>query len=93
VTRNASDPAGQAPQKRNRRRADPRLMLRLANVLQSALTQYISIALVGFRKLDDLVCYRLPNIIVAVSDPQRDASLLEGETQHAQRFLIEPFTV
>jgi hypothetical protein len=63
----------------------------LANVFQSALAHHIRIALAGFRKLDDLVCYRLSNIVVAVSDLQRDTSLFERDTQDAQRFPIELF--
>jgi hypothetical protein len=49
--------------------------------------------LAGFRKLDNPVCYRLLDVVVAVSDPQGDADLFERYTQDTQRFLIEPFTV
>lgn len=49
--------------------------LRWANFFQSALAQYIRIALTAFRLLDNLVCYRLPDIVVAVSDPQGYANL------------------
>jgi len=51
-----------------------------ANVFQSALAQFIRIVLAGFRKLDDLVCYHLPDIVVAVSNPEGDASLFERDT-------------
>jgi hypothetical protein len=36
------------------------------------------IALAGFRKLDDLVCYRLLDVVVAVSGPQGDADPLKN---------------
>jgi hypothetical protein len=63
----------------------------LPNVFQSALAQQIRIALAGFRQLDDLVCYRLLDVVVAVSSPQADADLFERDTQDAQRFVIELF--
>jgi hypothetical protein len=53
------------------------LILRPANVLQGALAQDIGIALAGFGKLDDLVRYRLLDVVVAGSDPQGDADLFE----------------
>jgi hypothetical protein len=54
--------------------------LQLTNVFQGAFAYHIRVGLVGFRKFHDLVCYRLPNIVVAVSDLQRDASLFEHDT-------------
>src|SRR5262245_13337140 len=69
------------------------LHLRFANAFQSALAQWIRIALAGFRKLDDLVCYRLLDVVVAVSGPQADADLFERDTKDAHSFLIELFAV
>jgi hypothetical protein len=39
------------------------------------------------------LCYRLLDVVGAVSDPQADADLFERDTKDAQRFLIEIFTV
>jgi hypothetical protein len=69
----------------------PRLSLRLANVFQSALAYRSGFPLAGFRKLDDLLCYRLLDVVVAVSGPQGDADLFEGYTRDGQRFLMELF--
>jgi len=33
-----------------------------------------------FRKFDDLVCYRLLDVVVAISGPQGDADLCERDT-------------
>src|SRR5262249_8549246 len=49
--------------------------------------------LAGFRKLDDLVCYRLLDVVGAVSGPQADADLFERDAKDAHRFLIELFAV
>ena len=51
----------------------------LTNVFQGALAQEIRIALPGFRKLDDLPCYRIFHVVAAVSDLQGDASLFERD--------------
>jgi hypothetical protein len=37
-------------------------------------------ALARFRKIDDLVCYRLLDVVVEVSGPQADADLFERDT-------------
>jgi len=47
----------------------------------------------GFRQLDDLVCYRLLDVIGAVSGPQAHADLFERDTKDAHSFLIELFAV
>src|SRR5262249_22721311 len=47
----------------------------------------------GFRKLDDLVRYRILHVIAALSDPQSDADLFECDAQDAQRFVIELFAI
>jgi hypothetical protein len=69
------------------------LRRRRANVLQNALAQQIGIALAGFRKLDDLVRYRLLDVVVAGADLQGNADLLEGDTQDTHRFLIKSVAV
>jgi len=67
------------------------LSLRLANVFQSALSYRSGFPLASFCKLDDLLCYRLLDVVVAVSGPQGDADLLERYTQDGQRLLMELF--
>ena len=66
------------------------VVCRPTNVLQDALAQDIGIALAGACKLDDLIRYRLLDVVVAGPDPQGDANLFECGTEDAQLFLIGP---
>jgi hypothetical protein len=49
------------------------VVCRPADVLQDALAQQIGTARAGFRKLDDLVRYRLLDVVAAALDLQGDA--------------------
>jgi hypothetical protein len=64
---------------------DARLVCRPADVLQDALAQDIGIALARARQLDDLVRYRLPDVVGIGSDLQGDADLLECDAEDAWR--------
>jgi hypothetical protein len=51
--------------------------LGLANFLQCLFAQQVGIAFTGCCEIDDLVGYRLFDVIVAVSNPQGDAHHFE----------------
>jgi len=50
-------------------------------------------ALAGFGKLNDLVCYRLFDIVGAVSDPEGNANLFERNAEDAYCFRVELFAI
>jgi hypothetical protein len=60
-----------------------------ADKLQRFFAEDIRIALAVIGNLDDPVCYRLPDVVVALSDPQGDTDEFEGNTEDTPSLGVE----
>jgi len=66
-----------------RLRAKARATRFCADKLQRFFAEDIRIALAVIGNLDDPVCYRLPDVVVALSDPEGDTGKFKGNTEDA----------
>src|SRR5262245_55693750 len=64
-----------------------------ADFLQRQLAQNVGMALAVSSKINDFRCDCLPNIVVAVAEPERDANRFEREAHHADCLVVELFAV